>query len=101
VNLIIEKFVNAVRAGCVPIYRAHPTVRQSVLRGASWIDPADYGFDVERTFEAALQCDVDSIVENNSEWLNTEPVKKTDWWAVWSKVAEYFERRVIERDHVS
>lgn len=91
-----EKFVNAARAGCVPIYQAHPTVRQSVLRDASWIDPADYGCDVERTFEAALHCDVDTIVQKNAEWLDTAPLKKTDGYAVWSEIAEYFERRVIE-----
>jgi len=29
--------------GCVPVYRAHPTVRESYLEGARWSDPAEYG----------------------------------------------------------
>jgi len=92
-----EKFVNAVRARCVPIYRAHPTVREGILRGAHWIDPIDYGFDVKRTFEAAYSCDRGSITENNIKWLGSQLVKNTDGYAVWSRIAEYFELRLMER----
>jgi hypothetical protein len=39
-----EKFVNAVRAGCVPVFHAHETIRSSLLKGAIWIDPVDFDF---------------------------------------------------------
>jgi Glycosyltransferase family 10 (fucosyltransferase) C-term len=92
-----EKFVNAVRARCVPIYRAHPTVRETILRGALWIDPADHSFDAKRTFEAAYSCDYKSITENNIKWLGSEWVRNTDGWAVWSRIAQYFESRLMAR----
>ena len=52
-----EKFVDGVRAGCVPVYRAHPTVRDGVLRGARWVDPTDFGLSAKRTLEFALSLD--------------------------------------------
>jgi len=64
-----EKFVEAVVAGCVPVYRAHESIRSSVLSGASWIEPADYGNDAAATLSSALNCDSDQILSKNQHWL--------------------------------
>jgi hypothetical protein len=92
-NYFTEKFVNAARAGCVPVYHAHPTVRDSVLKGAKWIDPADYSFDVCATLRAAKECESDAIVEQNYEWLKGDAVSETDGYRIWSRVAEIFVER--------
>jgi Glycosyltransferase family 10 (fucosyltransferase) C-term len=76
-----EKFVNAARAGCVPIYHAHPTVRDSVLRGAVWIDPTEYSFDADATLNAAYKCDAAAIREQNYKWLRSDAVSETDGYA--------------------
>jgi len=95
-NYFTEKFVNAARAGCVPVYHAHPTVRDSVLRGAKWIDPADSSFDVRATLRAASECESDAIVEQNYEWLKGEAVSETDGYRIWSRLAELFLERCGE-----
>jgi hypothetical protein len=95
-NYFTEKFVNAARAGCVPVYHAHPTVRHSVLRGAKWIDPADYSFDVGATLRAATECDGNAIVQQNYEWLKGEAVSETDGYRIWSRIAELFLERCGE-----
>jgi hypothetical protein len=41
-HLPLNQFVDAVMAGCVPIYHAHETVRDTVLVGARWVDPAEF-----------------------------------------------------------
>ena len=91
--LFTEKFVNAVRAMCVPIYHAHPTIRDTILKSAMWIDPADYGYDVSATFAAARKTDVASIQENNLRWLKSDALKASDGFAIWTRIAEYFEAR--------
>jgi hypothetical protein len=73
-----EKFVNAVRAGCVPIYHAHPTVSTGILRNAKWIDPADYGFDATATIEAACNAKIDEFQLVNERWLLSNPVARTE-----------------------
>jgi hypothetical protein len=60
-----EKFVNAVRAGCVPVYHAHSTVRNTILQGANYIDPADFNFNVSATLAAANKCDLETLREQN------------------------------------
>jgi len=40
--ITLLKIVYAVRAGCIPVYHAHATVKTSFLSGARWIDPADF-----------------------------------------------------------
>ena len=89
-----EKFVNACRAGCVPIYHAHPTVRDGILRGASWIDPADYGFDPGRTFAAARAADTSSIVATNLSWLKSATVHETNGFRIWTRIADHFASRL-------
>lgn len=82
-----EKFVDAARAGCVPVYHAHETVRRSVLSGARWVDPADHDFDVERTLDAAFTLDREAVAEQNFGWLGTDAVRATSELAVWERIA--------------
>jgi hypothetical protein len=89
-----EKFVNAARAGCVPIYHAHPTVRENFLKGARWIDPSDFAFSVRDTISAALDCDAREFRENNWNWLRTEQVAATEGSGMWNKIADLFVSRI-------
>jgi hypothetical protein len=88
-----EKFVDAVAAGCVPVYRAHPTVRDGVLRGAAWIDPADHGDDVDATLDAALRADREAVAEQNARWLTSDGVQRTGMSAVYEQVATVLRSR--------
>jgi hypothetical protein len=82
-----EKFYNAARAGCIPIYHAHPTLRTGVLRGASYVDPGDYCFDPDKTIDAALSMNIDEVQAHNEQWLNNPIVRQTSFEAVWSRMA--------------
>jgi hypothetical protein len=77
-NYFTEKFVNAVRGGAVPIYHAHPSVREGILHGAAWVDPADYGFDPGRTVAAALDADLSDFQQVNAKWLHSDCVAATE-----------------------
>jgi hypothetical protein len=66
-----EKFVEAVTAGCIPVYRAHGSLVGTVLKGAMWVDPADYDDDPQKTLDAALAMDLSTFQVNNSKWLRT------------------------------
>jgi|GEM_PF-1116914 hypothetical protein len=77
-NYFTEKFVNAVRGGAVPVYHAHESVRHGILSNAAWIDPADYGFDSERTLQAALNADLLKYQEVNDHWLKSEALEKLE-----------------------
>lgn len=90
-----EKFVNAARAGCVPIYHAHPTVRDSVLQGAVWIDPSNYSFDVDKTLDAAYKCDAASMREQNYQWLHSDAVSETDGYRIWYRIADHFVNKCL------
>ncbi len=83
-----EKFVDAVRAGCIPVYQAHATVRDGVLRGAVWVDPSDFDLDVSRTLSHALTLDRAEVAEKNRAWLESEAVRATRWDRVWNRIAE-------------
>jgi len=73
-----EKFVNAARAGCIPIYHAHPTVRERFLTGAKWVDPADFGFSPRRTIEHALNEPQSNFRSINDTWLESGKIEDTD-----------------------
>ncbi len=88
-----EKFVDAARAGCIPIYRAHATVRDGVLQGARWIDPADFAFDIERTLAHAARADRSDFAVGNEVWLDSEGVRATSRFRVWSKIAQALEHQ--------
>ena len=93
-----EKMVNAARAGCVPIYHAHPTVRERFLQGAFWIDPQDYDFNIDRTIRAALECDHEAARQQNYNWLQSSQLDPTEGYAVWTQIAEILiERHRLER----
>ena len=66
-----EKFVDAVCAGCVPVYHADETSAAGPLKGAFWIDPADYGNDSDATIAAALAADMQSVQDLNTIWLES------------------------------
>jgi len=66
-----EKFPDAVRAGCIPIYHPHPVVKEKFLAGAVWVDPMDYGLDARETLKAALSMDRVKIAKQNLEWINS------------------------------
>ena len=83
-----EKFVNAVRAGCVPVYHAHATVKASFLPGARWIDPADFGFSPRRTIEFALNQDQAEFRSINDAWLESGILADTDDLKVVPKLHE-------------
>jgi hypothetical protein len=89
-----EKLVNAARAGCVPVYHAHPTVRDTFLKGARWIDPADFGYDPSATLAAARRCDFAEVQERNRKWLQSDAVKATQGERVWSRIADHFVERI-------
>jgi hypothetical protein len=89
-----EKLVNAARAGCVPVYHAHPTVRETFLEGARWIDPADFGYDQSATLAAARRCDAAEVREHNWKWLGSEAVRATQGERIWSRIADHFVERI-------
>ena len=84
-----EKFVEAVVAGCIPVYRATPELRETVLAGACWYDPGDPRWPKERAIEAALGADLKAIQAINSAWLmSSESLSATRMESVFQKIAE-------------
>lgn len=92
-----EKFIDVVRAGCVPIYRAHPTVRQTFLSGAQWIDPVDFGGSVRQTLKAALAADRVAVAENNWGWVQRLEVQATRESSIYARIADILQRTTIPR----
>lgn len=88
-----EKFVNAARAGCIPVYHAHPTVRDGILKGASWVDPVAFKFDPELTIEFALDQNIEDYREKNWNWLKKDSVIETTEDQLWEKIYLYFLKR--------
>jgi hypothetical protein len=81
-----EKFVEAVCAGCIPVYRAHPTIRDAILKGARWIDPTEYHDDPDLTLSAALKADADIFSESNREWLQNGNLASTSHTSVYARL---------------
>jgi hypothetical protein len=81
-----EKFVNAVRAGCVPVYHAHPTVKTKLLAGAKWVDPADFGFSPTRTLDYALAQNPAEYQTANDNWLRSGVLKDSNGSALFGKL---------------
>ncbi len=83
-----EKFVEAVQAGCIPIYRAHPTIKATILKGAQWIDPEDYEGNPEKTITAALDADLNEFQKTNARWLkNNRFLAETHQQKVYDRIA--------------
>ena len=83
-----EKLVYAVRAGCIPVYHAHGTVKTSFLSGARWIDPADFAFSPRRTIDFALNQDQMEFRSINDAWLESGILADTDEQKVLPKLHE-------------
>ena len=84
-----EKLVEAARAGAVPVYRAHPTVRDAFLDGARWIDPQDYGNDTEQTLSAALDADREEFARANEAWFKeSAALASTHHDRIFEKIAQ-------------
>ena len=98
-NYFSEKFVNAVRAGCIPIYQAHPSVRSSYLEGAAFVDPADYNLDPGATVRAALAMDRDAVAAQNFRWLESQALQSTGHQAIWTKIAAHFSAQFRGEPH--
>ena len=93
-----EKFVNAVRAGCVPVYHAHATVKTSFLSGARWIDPADFAFSPRRTIDFALNQDQMEFRSINDAWLESGILADTDDLQVVPKLHEIISGKLRIRE---
>ena len=87
-NYFTEKFVEAVIAGCVPVYRAHATVRDSILQGASWIDPADHDNCPKKTLAAAFEAPAGKVRAQNAEWFRSVAVEQTHHVTIFARLAE-------------
>lgn len=88
-----EKFVEAVLAGCIPVYRASPDVRETFLQGAAWFDPGDSRWPGPRAVDAALQASWADVVEVNSRWLKTNAfLQSSRLDLVMSKIAAALEK---------
>jgi hypothetical protein len=89
-----EKFPDAVRSGCVPVYHAHASVKSAFLDGAVWVDPADYDWDPHATMAAALSFDRKKVAETNEQWLRSHPkLQATTIAPVYSRLAEILARK--------
>jgi hypothetical protein len=73
-----EKFVNAARAGCIPVYHAHPSIKKRFLVNAKWVDPIDFDFSPQRTIEYALAQDQSEFQRVNDAWLESGILAETD-----------------------
>ena len=83
-----EEFINAVPAACIPVYHAHATVKNTFLSGATWIDPAEFGFSSRRAIEFALSQDQTKFRSINDAWLESGILADTDDLKVFAKLHE-------------
>jgi hypothetical protein len=92
-----EKFVDAVRAGCIPIYHAHQTVAEGILKRAVWVDPADCHFDPEETIRHALSQDIGRFQEINEKWLLSDEVAATGNDQIFRRIGGILQEMVAAR----
>jgi hypothetical protein len=64
-----EKFVEAVIAGCIPVFRAAADIRETFLKGATWFDPSDRSTLGNKAITAALESDLKTCQNTNERWL--------------------------------
>jgi hypothetical protein len=84
-----EKFVEAVLAGCIPVYRASADIRDSVLQGACWFDPGDARWPDEQAVQAALDADPQQCLRQNHDWLQSSvALRQTNGTAVFERIAQ-------------
>lgn len=89
-----EKFVNAARAGCIPVYHAHATVKERFLAGAKWVDPADFSFSPKRTIQHALNQDQAEFRAINDAWLRSSILEDTDDRKIFPKLHAIMRRKL-------
>lgn len=90
-----EKFVEAVIAGCIPVYRASADIRDTVLQGALWFDPSDPRWPEEKSIEAALEASLTEIHLRNADWLtSSSALAATHANAIFEKIS----RSLASRD---
>ena len=77
-----------------PVYHAHSTVRDGILRGAFSMDPVDYGFDVPRTLGAALAAPLQEVHLLNRAWIARPEVQATQFDGIWTQLAAIFARKI-------
>lgn len=95
-----EKFPAAVMAGAVPIYHPHPTVQRAYLKNAEYINPSDYGNNMERTVRAALDIDIAAIQKCNEKWLKSSFLTSSTRRGIFNRIAEIFvEHLVVANAH--
>jgi hypothetical protein len=83
-----EKFVEAVQAGCIPVYRACQTVMQTLLAGAKWFDPGGSDPSFKAAIVTAVASEAREVQEVNHGWLmNNELIAKTGKSSVFLKLA--------------
>ena len=84
-----EKFVEAVVAGCIPVYRASADIRDTVLQGARWFDPADARWPGRAAIAAALDANLADVQQANLEWLqNSASLAATHSHSVFEKLVD-------------
>ena len=92
-NYFTEKFVDAVMAGCIPVYRAHPSVAETFLKGAKWIDPGQGRTKCEKIISKALDASLRDYHEMNAAWLHqSKRLNQTSGWAVFSRISRILSR---------
>jgi hypothetical protein len=90
-----EKFVDAVQAGCIPIYQAHPTVAKTFLENAFWIDPARFNFDTKKILCHIKSLSISECVNKNFTWLDTDQVKQTSLESVFLRIGNILAQQAI------
>ncbi len=82
-----EKFVEAVVAGCIPVYAAHESLIATYLEGAFWIDPSAVGHAPSAAVEASLNVDYVDARQRNLTWLRENSfLRKTHSVEVFNRI---------------
>ncbi len=82
-----EKFVEAVAAGCIPIYHAHESLVDTVLKGAKWVDPVAYDNDPDKAIRAALNMNGKTFRAMNEKWAKNGRLDISNHVSVFNKIA--------------
>lgn len=86
-----EKFVEAVTAGCIPVFRAPSDIRDTFLKGAFWIDPSDPDTLGPQAIATALEADLQKCQEANGKWMRESvALQSTHSQEVFAKLARIF-----------
>jgi hypothetical protein len=72
-----EKFVEAVVAGCVPVFRADDTIRDGILKHAFWINSRDYTLEPGRIVQVGLAESLGDVHAQNQRWLTENACLRT------------------------